>query len=160
METDLTSIIIGLASLATFFVPIGYYQHHEKKNKKESKKHFLKKADEIGFQAGEIEVLRNHAAIGIGKNSEQLLYVLGSNYKIVELTEVTDSTIYKKYADSNGERVRQIGIRLKLQKGKIINLVVFEGVEGTIIGDEHLIVQRWISKIQAAHKKLSTAVIV
>jgi hypothetical protein len=86
--------------------------------------------------------------------------VLGSNYKIVELTEVTDSTIYKKYADSNGERVRQIGIRLKLQKGKIINLVVFEGLEGTIIGDEHLIVQRWISKIQAAHKKLSTAVIV
>jgi hypothetical protein len=159
METDLTSIIIGLASLATFFVPIGIYQHHEKKTKKESIKHFLKIAAEIGFQAGEIEVLRNHAAIGLGKNGEQLLYVIERQYKLVELTNIVDGTVYKKhkkYPASESERIHQIGVRLQLQNGESVNLTVFEGKEGTLFGDERLIAQQWVSKIRKAQKKLSS----
>lgn len=155
METDLTSIIIGLASLATFFIPIGFYQHHEKKWKKEVKKNFLKIAEEIGFQIGDIDILRNRAAVGIGKNSEQLLYVLGSQYKLIELTEVVDCTVYKKFKknpDRESERIQQIGIRLQLKKGESINLAVFEGKEGTLFGDERLMAQQWISKIRTARK--------
>jgi hypothetical protein len=160
METDLTSIIIGLASLATFFVPIGIYQHHEKKTKKDSIKHFMKIAAEIGFQTGEIEVLRNHAAIGLGKNGEQLLYVIGTQYKLIELTKVADCTVYKKNKknpESELERIYQIGVRLQLENGESINLTVFEGNEGTLFGDERLIAQQWISNIRKAQKQLSTA---
>jgi hypothetical protein len=160
METDLTSIIIGLASLATFFVPIGIYQHHEKKGQKEAKKRFLNKAEEIGFQIGDVEILRNHAAIGIGKNYEQLLYVLENEYEIVELTDVVDCTVFKNQKQDAGRGdggIRQIGLRLKLHKGSGIKLPVFEGKEGTQIGDEGLIVQRWIEKINSASKKLGAA---
>ena len=161
METDLTSIIIGLASLATFFVPIGYYELHEKKSLKEARKRFLKKASEIGFQTVDVKILRNHAAMGIGKNNEQLLYVHGNQYELIEIANVVDSSIYKsqKKSRKNGNDLsHQIGIRLKLQKGESVKLPVFEGKQGTLIGDERIIVQHWIGKINTAQHKCCRSV--
>src|SRR6056297_2921023 len=133
METDLTSIIIGLASLATFFVPIGYYELHEKKSLKEARKRFLKKASEIGFQTVDVKILRNHAAMGIGKNNEQLLYVHGNQYELVEIADVVNLCMYKRNnKNSENEVFQQIGVRLNLHKGVSVELPVFEGKEGTL----------------------------
>lgn len=161
METDLTSIIIGLASLAVFLVPIGYYQLHEKKGLKEVKKLFLKKADDLGFQTGDIEILRNHAAIGMDKNHEELLYLNGNQFELIELADVVHCSIYsnhKKDLDSGDGVIQQIGIHMKLQKGLSIKLPIFEGKEGTLFGDERLITQHWIGKINSAHNELDTAI--
>lgn len=158
METDLTSILIGLASLATFLLPIGYYQLREKKSLKEAKKLFLKKADDIGFQADDIEVFRNRAAIGFDKNHEELLYVSGNQHQLIKLTDVVDCTIYKnlkKDPESDGSVFQQTGVRIKLHKGLDANLPIFEGREGTMIGDEKMIIQRWIGKINTANKEVS-----
>ena len=161
METDITSIIIGLVSLATFFVPIGYYELHEKMCLNDARRQFLKKADEIGFQTGEIEILRNRTAMGIGKNHEQLLYVRGNQYEMIELKNVVDCEIYKnqkKNPDSGDGITQQIGIRLKLHKGLEKKLPIFEGKEGLLFGDEQLIVHHWIGKIKSAFDKLGTIV--
>jgi hypothetical protein len=161
METDLTSIIIGLASLATFLVPIGYYQLHEKKGLKEVKKHFLKKADDLGFQTGDIEILRNRAAIGMDKNNEELLYLHGNRFELIELTNVVHCSIFtnqKKDLDSDDGVIQQIGIHVKLQNGVGIKLLIFEGKEGTLFGDERLIAQHWIGKINSAHNEFDTTV--
>jgi len=159
METDLTSIIIGLASLATFFVPIGYYELHEKKSLKEARKRFLKKASEIGFQTVDVKILRNHAAMGIGKNNEQLLYVHGNQYELVEIADVVNLCMYKRNnKNSENEVFQQIGVRLNLHKGVSVELPVFEGKEGTLIGDERIIVQHWIGKINTAQHKCCRSV--
>lgn len=161
METDLSSIIIGLASLATFLVPIGYYQLREKKVLKEAKKQFLKKADDLGFQTGDIEILRNRAAIGLDKNHEELLYLHGNQFEMIELADVVHCSIYsnhKKDLDSDDGVIQQIGIHMKLQKGLGIKLPIFEGKEGTLVGDERLIAQNWVGKINSAHNELYTAV--
>jgi len=159
METDLTSIIIGLASLATFFVPIGYYELHEKKSLKEARKRFLKKASEIGFQTVDVKILRNHAAMGIGKNNEQLLYVHGNQYELVEIADVVNLCMYKRNnKNSENEVFQQIGVRLNLHKGVSVELPVFEGKEGTLIGEERIIVQHWIGKINTAQHKCCRSV--
>ncbi|WP_322570371.1 hypothetical protein [Rhodohalobacter sp.] len=161
METDLTSVIIGLASLAIFLLPIGYYQLHEKKSLKEAKKKFLKKADDLAFQAGDLEVLRNRASIGIGKNHEELLYVNGNQFQLIELSDVVKCSNYKSHKkdlDSDDGVIQQIGIRIKLLKGLDVKLPIYEGKEGTMVGDENVITQRWISRINLAHKELEASV--
>jgi hypothetical protein len=160
METDLTSVIIGLASLAIFMLPIGYYQLHEKKKTNDAKKQFLKRAADIGFQAGDFEILRNSASIGIGKNHEELLYVNRNQYHLVELTDVVNCSNYKNHKKVGSENgvIQQVGIRIKLRKGLDVKLPFFEGAEGTMIGDEHIIVRRWIDRINAALKKLEASV--
>ena len=159
METDLTSIIIGLASLAVFLVPIGYYQHQEKKSLKEAKKQFLKIAADVGFQASGVEILRNRAAIGLDVNHEQLLYVRGSQYEMIELTEVVECKMFrshKKSSDNQSEVIQQIGLCLKIQKSLDIKLLFFEGKEGTLIGDEDITLQRWIESVNRARKELGS----
>jgi len=161
METDLISVIIGLASLAIFMLPIGYYQIHEKKKTKDVKKQFIKRADDLGFQAGDFEILRNRASIGIGKNHEELLYVNRNQYHLIELTDVINCSNYKSHKKDSGSEngvIQQVGIRIKLRKGMDVKLPVYEGREGTMIGDEHIIVRRWIDRINSAHKKLEASV--
>ncbi|SRR6056297_1349617 len=161
METDLISVIIGLASLAIFMLPIGYYQIHEKKKTKDVKKQFIKRADDLGFQAGDFEIFRNRASIGIGKNHEELLYVNRNQYHLIELTDVINCSNYKSHKKDSGSEngvIQQVGIRIKLRKGMDVKLPVYEGREGTMIGDEHIIVRRWIDRINSAHKKLEASV--
>ncbi len=161
METDLTSVIIGLASLAIFMLPIGYYQFQEKKGLKEAKKHFLNKAGDLAFQTGDFEVLRNRASIGIGKNHEELLYVNKNQYQLIELSDVVNCSNYKNHRKDLGSDdsvIQQVGIRIKLRKGLDVRLPFFEGKVGTMIGDEQIIVRRWIGRINTAHKELEASV--
>jgi hypothetical protein len=159
METDLMSVVIGLASIATFLVPIGYYQMKEKAGVKKAKKQFLYAAMEHGFQPGEYDVLRNRAVIGIGRNGEELLYVHDAVFELVEICDLNQATLYKKTQSVSGENGEQqknqvLGLQLKMKKGGHIRLPVFEGRDGTQAGDERIIIQGWIRKIESAKKEL------
>lgn len=161
METDLASVIIGLSLLAMFMLPIGYYQFQEKKGLKVAKKQFLDKADDLAFQTDDFEILRNRASIGIGKNHEELLYVNRNQYQLIELTDIVNCSNYKNHRKDLGSDdnvIQQVGIRIKLRKGLDIRLPFFEGKEGTLIGDEQIIVRRWIDRINSAHKELENSV--
>lgn len=163
METDIASIVIGLASIATFLVPIGYYQMKEKKGVKTAKRQFIAVAEDLGFQPVEVVVLRNLAAIGLGKNGEKLLYVNKSKRELIEIVNIDQSVFYKSTQSEhrqNGEpqMLQELGIRLKMRTDSDIKLPVFEGRDGTQIGDERIIVQGWIQKIESAKRELNDSV--
>ena len=99
MEIDITSVVIGLASLATFAIPIGYDQLKGKRTESRAKQQFLSTSANIGFQHGQFDLLRNQAVIGIGKNNEELLYVKDSdNYSLVELRNIIGYDTFKDMA--------------------------------------------------------------
>ncbi|WP_069131183.1 hypothetical protein [Rhodohalobacter halophilus] len=163
METDIASIVIGLASIATFLIPIGYYQMKEKNGVKKAKNRFLTIAEDVGFQTGEVDVLRNRAAIGIDRNSEELLYVNHGSHELIELGNIDQALFYKSNMQVPGEsgdqqNIQELGIRFKMRTGNDVKLPVFEGRDGTQIGDERIIVQGWIHKIESAKRELNKEV--
>ena len=160
MEIDFASIIIGLASIAIFLVPVGYFQIKEKNNIKNAKRQFLETAQDLGFQAGEFDILKNRAVIGIDKNREELLYVNKTGHNLIQLVDVEQPGQFKSsqtVADDSGteQLVREIGLQLKMREGGRIRLPVFEGRDGTQTGNEQLIIQDWVHKIDSAKKELS-----
>lgn len=161
MEIDITSVIIGLASLATFAVPIGYDQLKVKRAESRAKRQFLATAINAGFQHGNFDILGNYAAIGIGNNSEELLYVKNdTDYSLLELSNLSGCSPYKsqkKVPDSSGnpQAIIERGIRLSFSTTGDVKLPVFEGRNGTQHGDESIIIERWISMIKSAHQNLT-----
>jgi len=164
MEIDITSVVIGLASLATFAIPIGYDQLKGKRTESRAKQQFLSTSANIGFQHGQFDLLRNQAVIGIGKNNEELLYVKDSdNYSLVELRNITSCQQYKsqkKVPDggNSDQTMKEIGLRINHQNGNEIKLPVFEGRDGTQRGDESIVVESWMSRIIAARNKLEQGI--
>lgn len=161
MEIDITSVIIGLASLATFAVPIGYDQLKVKRAESRAKQQFLATAANVGFQQGNFEVLGNSATIGIGNNSEELLYVKNDmDYSLLELSNLSDCSPYKSQkkvlgSGGNSQVMKESGIRLSFPKTGDVKLPVFEGRDGTQHGDEPIIIERWVSKIKSAQQNLT-----
>jgi|SRR6056297_909621 len=164
MEIDITSVVIGIASLATFAVPIGYDQFKVKRAKRKSEEQFLNSASETGFVHGSFEVLHNGAAIGICLNREELLYVKKSSaYTLIELCDVTSSSTYKSESvltDNNGlkQNFKEMGIKLSTRHSGDIKIPVFEGRDGTQRGNESLIIERWMSKINKAVRDITQPV--
>lgn len=159
MEIDITSVIIGLASLATFAIPIGYDQLKGKHKASKAKQQFFTISADTGFQYGQFDLLGNYAVIGLGKNSEELLYVKDSdNYKLLELCAITSCTSYKSKTKVNsgtsGQTMKEMGLRLGRKNGGDIRLPVFEGRDGTQHGDETVIIEQWIGRINTARKQL------
>lgn len=164
MEIDITSVVIGIASLATFAVPIGYDQFKVKRAKRKAEQYFLTTASDIGFEHGPFEMVHNGATIGIGLNNEELLYVKNSStYQLVELCDVTSFSTYKServLTDNDGlkQNFKEMGIKLSTRHSGDIKLPVFEGRDGTQHGDESLIIERWLSKINKSVRDISQSV--
>jgi len=164
METDFASIVIGLASIAIFLVPIGYYQVKEKSGVRKAKQQFMSLANDIGFQAGEIEVLRNRAVIGIDSTGEELLYVKDDEHQIAELVSIDQAAFYKSKQIEEDERgksqnITEMGVRLKMRGSPDLKLCFFRGRDGTQVGDERIIIQGWIHKIESAKKELKHSIV-
>ena len=164
MEIDITSVVIGIASLATFAVPIGYDQFKVKRAKRKAEQQFLKTATDIGFEHGPFEMLQNDATIGIGLNNEELLYVKDSStYKLVELCDVTSCSTFKSESvltDNDGlkQSFKEMGIKLSTRHSGNLKLPVFEGRDGTQHGNESLIIERLMSNINKAIRDISQSV--
>lgn len=161
MEIDITSVVIGLASLATFAVPIGYDQFKVKRAKRNAERHFTETAKDLGFEFGDFEVLQNGAAIGIGLNSEELLYVKdNSDYNLVELCNVTSCSTYKSESvltdnDGHEQMYKEMGVKLSARNSRDVKLPTFEGRDGTQHGNESLTIERWITSINKAVRAIS-----
>ncbi|MGF1670632.1 MAG: hypothetical protein ACFCU6_09300 [Balneolaceae bacterium] len=156
METDLTSILIGLAALATFFVPIGLHELSQKQKISKARKSLLALAEKIGIHLNEIEVLRNGTAIGIDSQNKHLLYLKKGTEIILNINKVNSCKPYKNQKnelseDGNSRTVQEMGIHISFLNGQSHKeeekLIFFEGIEGNVAGDESIIIQRWINKI-------------
>lgn len=158
MEIDITSVIIGLISLATFALPIGYDQIKVKRSKQHAEQQFLKTASDLEFKHESFEVLQNKAAVGLSLPKDKLLYVKSTDdYKFFELRNVISCSPYKSDSmttDKDGHRQtwKEMGIKVSFRNSGDIRLPVFEGRDGTQQGIESLYIERWMSNInKAAH---------
>lgn len=161
MDIDITSVVIGIASLATFAVPIGYDQIKVKRFRRNAERNFEKASSDLGFTRGSFDVLQNGAAIGIGLNNEELLYAKSdSNYQLIELNRVTTCRSYKNETavtgnDGHQQVHKEMGIKVHIRNSEDVKLPVFQGRDGFQRGDESMIIERWMSNIIKASRSAS-----
>lgn len=155
METDLTSILIGLASLATFFIPIGLYQFLQKRKAKLTEKAFFSAAAKFRLSINRHDILRNGIAIGIDDSKQTILHVIGEDSRIIHLSTIAGIKSYKSLKkedleDGSHINIQETGIHIHLQNRGAVKIPVFRGKEGSTLGDETRIAERWIRTIQEA----------
>ena len=166
MDIDLTSIIIGIAALSTFFVPVGLYQFSLKKKFKNAKKAFESVAQKYQLQIDQFEILRNGNVIGIDSEKKIVLHLKNGVDTLTELKHVVGCKYYNQQRkvtsdDGNPDVIHELGIQLTFQPRLNYNvkLLFFEGKEGSTHGDERIIINKWIGYIQTLLKKTADEVI-
>ncbi|CAN5327000.1 hypothetical protein BH23BAC3_BH23BAC3_35220 [soil metagenome] len=160
MEIDLTSIIIGIAALSTFFVPIGLHQFSHKRNIKKTQEYFESVAENNGLQIDHMEVLRNGIAMGIVVHRQIIIHIKNSTETLLDMKTIASCSFYKhqrKEGTQAGDLcvIQELGIQIALQNrhNRELKLILFEGKEGITFGDEDVIIRRWIDKINSVLKK-------
>lgn len=160
MEIDLTSIIIGIAALSTFFIPIGIHQFSQKNKVKKTRKSFEEAAEVYSLHIDDMEVLRNGLAIGIDTQNHCILHLSDQKETMIELDDVQSCKLFKdlrRETTVDGTKTHTVlfGIHIKFKQNQNLGLKLslFEGNEGSVFGGEEVIIQRWIDKIHSAMKK-------
>lgn len=159
MEIDLTSIIIGIAALSTFFIPIGIHQYSQKHKVKKTRKSFDTAAETYSLHIDDMEVLRNRIAIGIDIENHCILHLKNQKETIMEIDDVQSCKLFKNHRsetkdDGTKTHIVVMGIHIKFKqiRSQEMKLPLFEVNEGSIFGDEEITIHRWIGKINSVLK--------
>lgn len=157
METDLTSVIIGLTSLAIFMAPIFIYQVSLKKTEKKLLRALKKFAVSRNIFLDEKELFRSGYAIGIDATKKELVWIHDSpetpvREKGLSLEQYDTCTVYKSNirAANSGLKLWETGLSLKSNKGSVPteNIPLFSADEARLAGDETIRADKWKKKIQ------------
>ena len=159
MEIDLTSIIIGLAALSTFFVPIGLYQISQKQIIKKAKTTFDAATQKNRLQIDQMEIIRNGVGIGIDLQQQIMLHVRNGTETLTDLKNVAGCKFFKDHrknipGNDNGSYYQEMGIQIIFpgSQSRELKLLFFEGKEGNTFGDEEVIIHRWVKNINSVLK--------
>ncbi|MEX0944942.1 MAG: hypothetical protein WDZ38_04650 [Balneolaceae bacterium] len=160
MEIDLTSIIIGIVALSTFFIPIGIHEFSQKFKLKKTRKSFDDAAKVYDLHIDNMEVLRNGFAIGIDTQNHCILHLKNQKETVIELDDIQNCKLFKDLRSETADdgtklHTVRMGIHIifKQNRSLEIKLPLFEGKEGSIFGDEEATIQRWIYKIHSVLKE-------
>ncbi|MDZ7719724.1 MAG: hypothetical protein U5K72_12980 [Balneolaceae bacterium] len=102
MKVDLPSLIIGILALATFFVPITWYQISEKIKEKRLNNELTQYAQKENLTLTNTEIWSDHYALGIDKKCKKLVYLNQSENK--DQKKVVDLSKVQKCKVSNGTK--------------------------------------------------------
>ncbi|REL24540.1 hypothetical protein DYD21_18300 [Rhodohalobacter sp. SW132] len=156
MDIDLTSILIGITALSTFFIPIGMHQFSQWRKQSKTRNVFENAARNYGLKFDTSEILRDGTAIGIDIPNRMFLHLKSGNDTLIGLDDIQSCSFYKhqqkKRADDGSEsQILIIGIQIVLKKSQTrkLNLPIFEGKEGFTFGDEERVTERWIKNIRS-----------
>lgn len=160
MEIDLTSLIIGIAALSTFFIPIGIHQYSQKNELKKTRKSFEDAVEVYNLHINDMEVLRNGFAIGIDTQNHCILHLKNQKETLIELDDVQSCKFFKDLRskttdDGTKTNTVTMGIHIKFKQNRSreMKLPLYEGNEGSIFGGDEITIHRWIDKIHSAMKK-------
>lgn len=99
MDIDITSIIIAIAGLSTFFVPIAFDKHKKKNQAKQHLSVFIQDAAAQNIQITEYDVWHEKSIIGIDKTSGFIVCRNELSTKpetvIIDLSEVQRCKMFK-----------------------------------------------------------------
>lgn len=156
MDIDLTSILIGITALSTFFIPIGMHQFSQWRKMNSTRNAFKNAARNYELHIDTQEILRNGTAIGLDIPGRSLLHFKNGKETLIGLEDILSCSFFKQlHKDSenggSGSKILTIGIQIVLNKSQTrkLNLPLFEGKEGFTFGDEERIAKEWIQKIKS-----------
>lgn len=162
MEIDIVSIIIGIASLATFFVPIGLYQLSVKRKKHSLQTVFKGAVEKNALHIDESDFLRNEIAIGIDLQKKIILHVHKGIDTLLDIRTMKSCRSYKQERREKAENgsltiTLEMGIQIAHRHGTNLDVKVplFQAREGSVYGDESIIINKWVNKMNALIKKES-----
>lgn len=156
MDINLTSILIGIAALSTFIVPIGMHQFSQWRKQITTRDAFEKAARNYDLKIEAPEILRNGSAIGIDIPNRMLLHFKNGQDTLIGLDDIQSCSFFKYQQKSGSVKSSEsqnlsMGIQIVLKKSQTnkLNLPIFEGKEGFTFGDEERISERWIKNIRS-----------
>lgn len=111
MKVDLPSLIIGICALATFAVPIAWYQISEKMKEKKLHNEITRYARQENLTLTNEEVWGDQYALGIDNNSRKIVYLKhsedGDQKEIIDLSKVQKCKVSngtKTVHDADGKK--------------------------------------------------------
>jgi hypothetical protein len=150
---DLTILLIGIASLAVFIVPIYFLQRANKREEVNKQKKFKKFAEQNGVMVSKFD-LWNENGIGLDQNKKKLFVSNKQNEKIVSSTiDLTDFALCKLVNDSRTVKtkhnkttvVERITLNLKpANSTQTETAIVFYDKNGnTSLNNEFMLAESW-----------------
>lgn len=151
--------------LATFLVPIAYFQLKQKRKIRAIQNVFHDVENKHQLNITRQEIWRESYGIGIDEKAGKVLYLNtnegGTGPVIIDLEGVSKCRIFqeKRKVNSSGNIPQTVTDRLGLgfqfrnsDEPEVI-LEFYNGKEGAIINGEHALTEKWISIIRTCLKK-------
>lgn len=147
MKVDIASLIIGIIALATFCLPIAWYQISEKMKVKKLNNELTQYAQKENITLTNKEVWGNGYALGIDQENRKLLYIKkGENNdqkRMIDLSEVEECKVSngtKTVQNAGGSKSFVSSIRLLFRyqnpKKGSASLEIFDGENGKTLTSE------------------------
>lgn len=166
MKVDLTSLIIGICALASFAVPIAWYQISEKMKEKKLHSDINQYAQEENITLTSEEVWGDHYALGVDKKSRKLVYLKhtenGDQKELIDLSKVQKCKVSngtKTIRDASGKKSVITSINLLfhyLDSGKgASSLEVYDDANGRTLTYEISIANKLARTIRPLLKTTS-----
>lgn len=157
METDITSIIIGVVAMSTFIIPIGIHELTQRNKSRKTRKTLYAAAAIHDLQIDEMEVLRNGIAIGMDTQKRCILHINKNSENVIHLKDIQSCRIFKdsftEAADDDTKIIYQsMGIHITFNKhhGKELKLPLFAEKDGATFGGDEVSIRKWIGNIHNA----------
>lgn len=150
METDITSVVIGIAALACFFVPIFYLEVYKKRTTKKFEKKFNDLALKSNMALSKHNTWHNSYAIGLDYKKGRILYLNSKNGQDVihqiDLSEVVKCRIFREN-DFNLTTNTGIVFAYRNASKPELKLEFYLSENGYTLGDEIILAEKWAGLI-------------
>ncbi|WP_162055025.1 hypothetical protein [Pontibacter pamirensis] len=147
---DITSVIIGLISLALFAVPVMLIQRKQKQQKQKQLQHFLDIAQQQQLTITQHDLWNHHFAIGIDTEQSILLFLKkraeGEGMLLLHLSEVAACRVNNVNREVAGNRVIDlIELRFTFQVSGLREQAVefYNREESMSLNEELLLAEKW-----------------
>lgn len=111
MDIDLSSVIISILALSSFFVPIYYSEVYKKRTSKTFEAYFMDQARQHNISLAQYDSWRDYYAIGMDENAGNVCYLKKKNgqnhFRMVALSGIKKCRVSKtdsKVKTPNGEQ--------------------------------------------------------
>lgn len=158
MKVDLPSLIIGICALATFAVPIAWYQISEKHITKKLSGELKSFADQHGLTLTNFEVWGDKYAIGLDQKAKKLLYFQknpqGDSRQMIDLNEVQKCDVSNGTKTGVTKNIRLL-FHYRASGKSLTSLEIYDSENGKSITYEISIANKWANTANSFVKSRS-----
>jgi hypothetical protein len=170
MDIDLSSIIMGIAFLSTFFVPIAWYQLSEKKKKSRAEHALTGAAQEANLNLSHHDTWAGKYGIGLDVEKQVLIWLHLSESADINKTVTVNLHEAARCTMKVSERIIKglkgaapvtesiaLHIAYRSSSKKPVILEFFNATSGTTQSTEHALSKKWARMIGEQLKQFEKA---